>query len=98
MGDRAGDLPNTYDVPSYLRTDAAIFYNRDRFRIGLNFKNLFDVEYFENTYFGGHVGYGQPFTVQGTVSWQFMSLLITRAMPAATEGIALKLKPNIAFK
>ena len=71
VGDRAGDLPNTYDVPSYVRTDAAIFYNRDRFRIGLNFKNLFDVEYFENTYFGGRVGYGQPFTVQGTISWQF---------------------------
>ncbi|MDZ8110286.1 MAG: TonB-dependent siderophore receptor [Nostoc sp. DedQUE12a] len=71
VGDRAGDLDNTYDVPSYLRTDAAIFYNRERFRIGLNFKNLFDTEYFENTYFGGRVGYGQPFTVQGTVSWQF---------------------------
>ena len=71
VGSRAGDLDNTYDVPSYLRTDAAIFYNRERFRIGLNFKNLFDVEYFERTYFGGRVGYGQPFTVQGTVSWQF---------------------------
>ncbi len=71
VGDRTGDLDNTYDVPSYLRTDAAIFYNRDRFRIGLNFKNLFDVEYFERTYFGGRVGYGQPFTVQGTVSWTF---------------------------
>ncbi|MEH1798886.1 MAG: TonB-dependent receptor [Nostoc sp.] len=70
VGDRAGDLPNTFDVPSYVRTDAAIFYNRDRFRVGLNFKNLFDVEYFENTYFGGRVGYGQPFTVQGTISWQ----------------------------
>ncbi|MDZ7960268.1 MAG: TonB-dependent siderophore receptor [Aulosira sp. DedQUE10] len=70
VGDRAGDLPNTFDVPSYVRTDATIFYNRDRFRIGLNFKNLFDVEYFENTYFGGRVGYGQPFTVQGSISWQ----------------------------
>ncbi|MCC5601445.1 TonB-dependent receptor [Nostoc sp. CHAB 5714] len=71
VGDRAGDLPNTYDIPSYLRTDASIFYNRDRFRIGLNFKNLFDVEYFELGYFGGRVDYGQPFTVQGTVSFQF---------------------------
>ncbi|MDZ8031000.1 TonB-dependent siderophore receptor [Nostoc sp. DedSLP04] len=70
VGNRAGNLENTYDVPSYVRTDAAIFYNRDRFRVGLNFKNLFDVEYFENTYFGDRVGYGQPFTVQGTISWQ----------------------------
>ncbi|MBW4642230.1 MAG: TonB-dependent siderophore receptor [Goleter apudmare HA4340-LM2] len=71
VGDRAGDLENTYDIPSYLRTDAAIFYNRDKFRIGLNFKNLFDLEYFENGSSSTRVNYGQPFTVQGTVSWTF---------------------------
>ncbi|MFB2772368.1 TonB-dependent siderophore receptor [Pelatocladus sp. BLCC-F211] len=70
-GDRAGDLGNTYDLPSYLRTDAAIFYNRDTFRFALNFKNLFDVEYFENGSSATRVNYGQPFTVQGTVSWRF---------------------------
>ncbi|MHC0062064.1 TonB-dependent siderophore receptor [Nostoc sp. UIC 10890] len=71
VGDRAGDLQNTYDISSYLRTDAAIFYNRDRLRIGLNFKNLFDLEYFENGSSSTRVNYGQPFTVQGTVSWTF---------------------------
>ncbi len=71
VGDRAGDLPNTYDVPNYLRTDATIFYKRDKFRIGLNLENLFDVEYFEFGYFGSRVEYGQPFTVQGTISWEF---------------------------
>ncbi len=71
VGDRAGDLPNTYDIPSYLRTDGSIFYNQDKFKIGLNFENLFDIEYFEFGYFGGRVDYGQPLTVQGTVSFQF---------------------------
>ncbi|HYX15554.1 MAG TPA: TonB-dependent siderophore receptor [Nostoc sp.] len=71
VGDRAGDLTNTYDVPSYVRTDAAIFYNRDKFRVALNFKNLFDVNYFESALNSNRVYYGQPFTVQGTVSWQF---------------------------
>lgn len=71
VGDRAGDLANTYDVPSYVRTDAAIFYNRDRFRVALNFKNLFDVDYFESAINSNRVYYGQPFTLQGTVSWQF---------------------------
>ncbi|NEU76145.1 TonB-dependent receptor [Hassallia byssoidea VB512170] len=71
VGDRAGDLDNNYDVPSYVRTDAAIFYNRDRFRVALNFKNLFDVDYFESALNSNRVYYGQPFTVQGTVSWQF---------------------------
>ncbi|BAY91137.1 MULTISPECIES: TonB-dependent receptor [unclassified Tolypothrix] len=71
VGDRAGDLANTYDVPSYLRTDAAIYYNRDKFRVALNFKNLFDVEYFEYAVNSTRVNYGQPLTIQGTVSWQF---------------------------
>ncbi|WP_289500650.1 TonB-dependent siderophore receptor [Gloeocapsopsis sp. IPPAS B-1203] len=71
VGDRAGDLDNTYDVPSYFRTDAAIFYNQDRFRVALNFKNLFDINYFESALNSNRVYYGQPFTVQGTVSWQF---------------------------
>jgi iron complex outermembrane recepter protein len=69
VGDRV-DFNNTYTVPNYLRTDASIFYKRDQFRTALNFKNLFNVDYFESS-LGNRVYYGQPFTVQGTVSWQF---------------------------
>jgi iron complex outermembrane recepter protein len=71
VGDRAGDLDNTYELPSYVRTDAAIFYNRDQLRVGLNFKNLFDIEYFENGSSSTRVNYGQPLTVQGNISWKF---------------------------
>ncbi|MBD2515143.1 TonB-dependent receptor [Nostoc sp. FACHB-973] len=71
VSDRAGDLANTYELPSYVRTDAAIFYNRDRFRVALNFKNIFDVDYFESALTSSRVFYGQPFTVQGTISWRF---------------------------
>jgi uncharacterized iron-regulated membrane protein len=28
--DRTGDLDNIFVLPNYFRTDAAIFYNRDR--------------------------------------------------------------------
>ncbi|ODH01074.1 ferrichrome-iron receptor [Nostoc sp. KVJ20] len=69
VGDRA-NFDNTYTVPSYFRTDASIFYKQDRFRAALNFKNLFDIDYFESS-LGNRVYYGQPFTVQGTISWQF---------------------------
>ncbi|MCC5619453.1 TonB-dependent siderophore receptor [Nostoc sp. CHAB 5836] len=69
VGDRV-DFNNTYTVPSYLRTDASIFYKRERFRAALNFKNLFDIDYFESS-LGARVYYGQPFTIQGTVSFQF---------------------------
>jgi iron complex outermembrane recepter protein len=70
LGERQGDLENSFQLPSYLRTDAAIFYNRDRFRAALNFRNLFNVDYFEGS-LGSNVFPGVPFTVQGTVSWQF---------------------------
>ena len=71
VGDRQGDLENTFEVPSYTRTDASIFYNRDRFRAGLNFRNLFDIDYFENASNDLRVRYGAPFTVVGSVSYEF---------------------------
>jgi iron complex outermembrane receptor protein len=70
-GDRQGDLFNTFELPSYLRTDAAIFYKRDQFRMSLNFKNLFNVDYFETALNRTRVYPGEPFTVQGTISLQF---------------------------
>ncbi|MEH1847894.1 MAG: TonB-dependent siderophore receptor [Nostoc sp.] len=66
-GERQGDLFNTFELPSYLRTDAAIFYKRDQFRVGLNFKNLFDVDYFESANNRTRVYPGEPFTLQGTI-------------------------------
>jgi iron complex outermembrane receptor protein len=50
QGEREADLANTFQLPSYLRTDAAIFYEGDRFRAALNFRNLFDVEYYESAF------------------------------------------------
>ncbi len=71
VGKRAADLANTFEVPSYFRTDAAIFYEREQFRAALNFRNLFNVDYYQATGSGTLVDPGDPFTVQGTLSWQF---------------------------
>jgi len=71
VGDRAGDAANTFEVPSYLTTDAAIFYERDSFRAALNFKNIFNANYFENAFSRLRVSPGAPFTVQVTASWTF---------------------------
>jgi iron complex outermembrane recepter protein len=70
-GETEADLANTFEVPSYFRTDAAIFYERGQFRASVNFRNLFDVEYYRATGSGNSVGVGEPFTVQGTLSWKF---------------------------
>ncbi|OYD88135.1 hypothetical protein CDG77_25470 [Nostoc sp. 'Peltigera membranacea cyanobiont' 213] len=68
VGERQGDLANSYSFPSYVRTDASIFYKRDRFRAALGVKNLFDVEYFDSSYGRNRVFYGEPLTLQGTIS------------------------------
>ncbi len=69
VGDRA-DFDNSYTVPSYLRTDASIFYKRDQLKASLSFKNLFNTNYFESS-LGSRVYVGQPFTVQANVGLEF---------------------------
>ncbi|AFY44065.1 TonB-dependent receptor [Nostoc sp. PCC 7107] len=71
IGDRVGDLDNSFDVPSYLRTDASIFYRRDRLRVALNVKNLFDTDYFVSVTNRDFALRGDPLTLSGTVSWEF---------------------------
>ncbi|AFZ30440.1 TonB-dependent siderophore receptor [Gloeocapsa sp. PCC 7428] len=72
VGERAGDFEDTYDLPSYLRTDAAIFYRRDNWRAAINVQNLFDVTYFRGVNFGRvAIEPGAPLTVIGSLSVEF---------------------------
>ena len=71
VGEREGDLNNTFSLPSYVRTDAAVFYRRGRLRASLNFQNLFDVEYYVSARNDVRVIPGQPFTVLGRIAWEF---------------------------
>ncbi|VEP13606.1 TonB-dependent siderophore receptor [Hyella patelloides LEGE 07179] len=71
IGERAGDLDNSFFVDGYTRVDAAIYYEKENYRAALNFKNLFDAEFIEGTQSRTTVNPGAPFTVQGTVSVEF---------------------------
>ena len=73
VGDRQGDQDNTVTLPSYLRTDAALFYQRDNWRAQLNVENLFDVEYFSSATFNSRLlnNPGAPFGVSASVSVEF---------------------------
>ena len=76
LSDRFGDLDNTYTLNSYFRTDAALFYERNNWRVQLNIENLFDIEYFTAARFGNsgsrlNAEPGAPFTVLGTISVEF---------------------------
>lgn len=71
VGEKQGDLANTFKIPSYFRTDASIFYNQGQFRAALNFRNLLNIDYFESATSINRVFPGTPFTVIGSLSWQF---------------------------
>ncbi|MEA5515227.1 TonB-dependent siderophore receptor [Nodularia sp. UHCC 0506] len=68
-GERAGSLPNQIQIPAFLRTDASIFYKRNNWRAAVNFKNLFDTNYYESQ--GSFIVTASPFTVLGTISFDF---------------------------
>ncbi|MEB3336206.1 MAG: TonB-dependent receptor [Leptolyngbyaceae bacterium] len=72
VGERQGDLNNSFQVPSYARTDASIFYRRNNWRAGINVNNLFNVDYIEDSgQRRNRINPGAPFTVRGTVSVEF---------------------------
>ena len=70
VGDVEAELPNDFELPSYVRADASLFYRQENWNAQLNFKNLFNEQYFEGTQ-ADLTTRGQPFTVLGTVSVQF---------------------------
>lgn len=70
VGDRPGDSQNTFTLPSYLLTNAVVYYRRDRWRVQLNVDNLFDVTYYTEPR-GIGVLVGEPLTIRGTVAVTF---------------------------
>ncbi|WP_298906989.1 TonB-dependent siderophore receptor [uncultured Nostoc sp.] len=68
-GDRTANLDDPFTLPSYITTDALISYKRDNWQAALNFKNIFNVKYYESN---DYLTFPQaPFTVQGTISVTF---------------------------
>jgi iron complex outermembrane recepter protein len=70
IGDREAEVPNDFVLPSYVRADASLFYRRKNWSAQLNFRNLFNTQYYESSGFFNTFP-GAPFTVTGTVSVRF---------------------------
>ena len=73
IGDRQGDLANSFEADSYFLANAALFYRRDNWRLGVNIDNLFDSDYIEsvNGFRFRQVFPGPPLTVRASVSYTF---------------------------
>jgi iron complex outermembrane recepter protein len=70
IGDREAEVPNDFMLPSYVRADASLFYRRQNWSAQLNFRNLFNTQYYESSGFFNTFP-GAPLTVIGTVSVRF---------------------------
>jgi iron complex outermembrane recepter protein len=79
-GQRQGDNENTFQLPGYATIDAFASYSfnfeRGRLTPQVNFVNLLDKRYFLNTnvydaYPRLGIMPGQPFTIIGSVRWEF---------------------------
>jgi iron complex outermembrane receptor protein len=71
VGGREGDLNNSFELDSYFRTDAALYYRRDNFNAAINFRNLFDIDAPTFAFSRTYVQRSEPFTVVGSISWRF---------------------------
>jgi iron complex outermembrane receptor protein len=71
VGERQGDLANSFQLKDYLRTDAVLYYRKDRFKAALNIRNLFDIDYAKSSFGPVFINRGEPFTITGSVSWEF---------------------------
>ncbi|HJU06282.1 MAG TPA: TonB-dependent receptor [Nitrospiraceae bacterium] len=77
-GKRAGDLNNSFELPGYVRVDAALYYrkpevfSRTNLVASLNFRNLFDTQYYDAAQNSRVIIYpGAPFTVLGSIRLEY---------------------------
>ncbi|QLE57676.1 TonB-dependent receptor [Nostoc sp. TCL26-01] len=71
---RFGNFQNNFEVDSYFLTNAALFYRRNNWRFGLNFNNIFDIDYITSASTltrTRSIEPGQPFTVIGSIGVEF---------------------------
>ncbi|MEO1123267.1 MAG: TonB-dependent receptor [Cyanobacteria bacterium J06639_16] len=72
VGDRFGDLDNSFRLGNYFLTNAAIAYEQDTWRAAINVRNLFDVNHLTGTRNSRNEIYpGEGLTLVGTFSFEF---------------------------
>lgn len=71
VGEREGDALNTYKVPGYTVSDAAIRYAGDAWSVAFNVRNLADKDFFIGTSGATNVTVGERRTLSATVRYAF---------------------------
>ncbi|MEO1243605.1 MAG: TonB-dependent siderophore receptor [Pseudomonadota bacterium] len=63
---------NSVEVPSFVRVDAALFYNvNDSLRVQVNLENLLNEDYFPDAHSNENISTGEPINARFTISGRF---------------------------
>lgn len=72
IGNRAGDLDNSFDLPDYVRVDMGLHYNPlENVEAGFFVENVFDEEYAQSGFGIHRVSPGAPRTFKGRLKVRF---------------------------
>jgi len=71
VGDRPGDIIDSFSLGSYTRWDAGLYYQRGSLTASLYFENIFNVNYDTGSINNLEVFPGAPFTVRALVGLKF---------------------------
>ncbi|MEM7009262.1 MAG: hypothetical protein AAF462_09040, partial [Thermodesulfobacteriota bacterium] len=71
-----GDLENTFELGSFVRLDAAVYYNLDfgkdgNLQASVNFRNITDERYFANSISRVFITPGEPFNVLASLRYYY---------------------------
>ncbi|MEM9451787.1 MAG: TonB-dependent siderophore receptor [Cyanobacteria bacterium P01_E01_bin.6] len=86
VSDRFGDDANSFEIGSYVLTNAAIFYARDNWHTAVNIRNLLDIDYIQgdgvNRLF--NIQPGEDFTID-LLQYSFHHVLWTYSRALASQ-------------
>src|SRR5262249_2621393 len=71
VGDRPGDLVDSFSLPGYLRWDAGVYYKRNRLDASVYMENIFSQRYYAGAVNDLAVFPGNPFTLRARVGFTF---------------------------
>ncbi|MBE9168872.1 TonB-dependent siderophore receptor [Pleurocapsales cyanobacterium LEGE 06147] len=71
VGEREGDIDNSFEVPSYTRVDLGAAYQINNVTFGLAIENLFDIRYVASSSDRANIAQGSPFAITGSVKVEF---------------------------
>jgi iron complex outermembrane receptor protein len=71
VGDRPGDIIDSFSLPGYTRWDAGLYYTRGQLSASLYFENIFNKYYDTGSINNLEIFPGAPFTVRALVSVKF---------------------------